>query len=310
MGILSGLKNFGVDMDGDIYGDNKAKQQAEEEAQTAARLAAADEARKAAEAAKKKQDEEPSLLLARSYECPVCDRPFKSLGVKANRARMVNSDIDLRPVYEPVDMLKYAVIACPNCGYAALTRNFQNITTNQKKVVREKICGNFKPIRNNDAKTVYSYDDAMGRYQMAFATAMATVAKPSEKAYLCLSMSWLARGQRKSLADTDFDYIKKLDECKVAERELQRKALEGFIYARQTEDYPMCGNMDQYTVDYIIAAMYFKTREFESAMKLLPDILVSSSANRRVKEKARDLKDRILAIKASNKAPTEEEMPD
>ena len=108
----------------------------------------------------------------------------------------------------------------------------------------------------------------------------------------------------------DFDYIKKLDECKVAERELQRKALEGFVYARQTEDYPMCGNMDQYTVDYIIAAMYFKTREFESAMKLLPDILVSSSANRRVKEKARDLKDRILAIKASNKAPTEEEMPD
>ena len=296
-------------MDDDIYGDNKARDNAESDARAAAAKAEAEAALKEAEERKKKEAEEPSYLLARSYTCPVCDKPFKSLAVKANRARVVSHDIDLRPVYEPVDSIKYIVISCPFCGYSARERIFPNITTNQKKMVREKISANFRPEPVMEDKKVYSYEEALGRFQMAFATAMATVAKSSEKAYLCLYMSWLVRGQRKNLSETDVTNITKIDEFRETEKELRKKALEGFIYARQTEDYPMCG-MDQYTVDYIIAALYYKTREFEKSMKLLPEIIVSSSASRGVKEKARLLKEKILAIKASNVMPEENSMED
>lgn len=295
MGVFSGLNNFGIDMGEDIYGDNKAKNNADADARAAAAAAEAEAAHKAAEEKKKKDAEEPNYLLARSYTCPVCDKPFKSLAVKANRARVVSHDVDLRPVYDPVDSLKYNVISCPYCGYSALTRVFPNITNNQKKMVKEKISSAFKPAAVISENGVYSYDEALGRMQMAFATAMATVAKSSEKAYLCLSMSWLVRGQREHLGNADSD---KLEELQMAEDELQKKALEGFVYARQTEDYPMCGNMDQYTVDYIIAALFYKSKDYDKALKLLPEIIVSASASKGIKDRARDLKEKIIAARS------------
>lgn len=297
-------------MDDDIYGDNKAKDNAESDARAAKAEAEAEAARKAAEERKKKEAEEPNYLLARSYTCPVCDKSFKALVVKANRTRVVGHDIDLRPQYEPVDSLKYTVISCPLCGYSALMRIFPNITTNQKKMVREKISSNFSPQAVMEEPTLYTYEDALGRFQMAFATAMATVAKSSEKAYLCLNMSWLVRGQRKTLSETEVANLPRIEELRDTEKGLRQKALDGFIYARQSEGYPMCGNMDQYTVDYIIAALFYKTREFEKAMKLLPEIIISSSASRGVKEKARELKEKILAIRASNVMPDEDSMED
>ncbi|MBQ8955636.1 MAG: DUF2225 domain-containing protein [Lachnospiraceae bacterium] len=310
MGILSGLKNFGINLNDDIYEDNKAKANAEEDARLAAKEAAEAQRKAAEEEKKKKLSEEPTYLLAKSYTCPVCDKPFKSLAVKANRSRVVDHDIDLRPKYEPVDTLKYTVVSCPNCGYSALTRTFPNITANQQKVVREKISKNFLAKPEDSNKSIYTYEEALERYELAFATAMATTAKTSEKAYLCLSMAWLVRGQRKALDDTQFDYVDKYMEYRNTERELQKKALEGFVYAVQTENFPMCGGMDQHTVDYIIAAMYYKTREFDKAMKILPDILISAGANKRIKDKARDLKDKILAIKASNVIPEEDDLED
>ena len=309
MGILSGLSKFGVNMDDDIYGENKARDNAESDARAAAR-AEAEAALKAAEEKKKREQEELSFILARSYTCPVCARPFKSLAVKANRARVVSHDLDLRPVYEPVDQLKYIVISCPYCGYSALTRSFSNITANQKKLVREKIGSNFSPEAVVDEKNFYTYEEALGRFQMAFATSMAIVARSSEKAYLCLNMSWLVRGQRKGIHAGDAKSLSEIDECREAERELRKKALEGFVYARQNEDFPMCGNMDQYTVDYLIAALYYKSGEFDKALKLLPEIVISTNASRGIKEKARTLKDKILAIKASKVIPDADSLED
>ena len=311
MGILSGLKNFGINLEDDIYEDNKAKANAGEDARAAARDTAEAERLVAEEEKKKKLNQEPAYLLAKSYECPVCNTSFKSLAVKTNRARVVGHDLDLRPRYEPVDTLKYTVVSCPCCGYSALTRNFSNITANQKKIVKEKISTNFLARPEEDAaRTIYTYDDALERYELAFATAMATTAKTSEKAYLCLSMSWLVRGQRKALDDTRFDYVDKYMEYWNTEKELQRKALEGFVYASQTENFPMCGSMDQHTVNYIIAAMYYKTREFDKAIKILPNIIIAPGARKGIKDNARELKDKILKIKASNVMPEENELED
>lgn len=309
MGILSGLKSMGIDLKSDyLYEDNKSNKDAE--AAAAAKTAAIEEAKRKAEEAKKKQTNEEEYLLAKSYTCPVCDGTFKSLTVKANRARVVAMDLDLRPVYDPIDSLKYNIVSCPGCGYSAFARNFPNIIASQKKVVREKISSTFKPDPSINEKKVYTYEESLGRYELALATAMRTVSKTSEKAYLCLMMSWIVRGQRKLLSEGEEGYAAKLEEYRSAERELQQNALEGFAYARQTEGYPMCGSMDQYTVDYIIAALYYKSREFDKSLKMLPDILVSASASKRIKDKARDLKDKIMAIKQSGRIPEPDEIED
>ncbi len=309
MGILSGLKSMGIDLkNDDLYEDNKSNKDAE--AAAAAKAAAVEDAKKKSEEAKNRQVNEEEYLLSKSYTCPVCDGTFKSLTVKANRARVVSMDLDLRPVYDPIDSLKYNIVSCPNCGYSAFARNFPNIIASQKKVVREKVSSTFKPDPSVNDKKIYTYEESLGRYELALLTAMRTVSKTSEKAYLCLMMSWIVRGQRRMLSEDDAEYAAKLEEYRNDERELQQNALEGFAYARQTEGYPMCGSMDQYTVDYLIAVLYYKNREFDKALKMLPDILVSASANRRIKDKARDLKDKIMAIKQSGRTPEPDEIED
>lgn len=306
MGILSGLKNFGVDLQkDDIYADNKSDGAAE--AAAAEKKAAEEAAAKKAAEAKNKKIDEADFLLAKSYTCPVCDAAFKSLTVKANRARRVDSDIDLRPIYDPIDMLKYQIVSCPECGYSGFARTFPYITANQKKAVREKIAFNFKPDPSKTGHTTHSYEEALERYQMALATDMVIGAKASEKADLCLMMAWVVRGQRKSLDESDPEYAGKLQECRSAEDELLKNALDGFIQARQTEGYPMCGNMDQHTVDYIIAALYYKSKEFDKSLKMLAEILISNSAGKAIKDKARLLKDKIMAIKQAGQVPDQME---
>ena len=38
------------------------------------------------------------------------------------------------------------------------------------------------------------------------------------------------------------------------DKEILKNALDGFVEARQTEDYPMCG-MDEITVEYLLAVL-------------------------------------------------------
>ena len=79
------------------------------------------------------------------------------------------------------------------------------------------------------------------------------------------------------------------------EKAYLKNALEGFLGARRTENFPMCG-MDELTVDYLIAALATVFEQYDVAKKLLGNILVSRVASNRLKDKARDLKDTIAKV--------------
>ena len=67
----------------------------------------------------------------------------------------------------------------------------------------------------------------------------------------------------------------------------------------------MCG-MDEPTVDYVIAVTATKFEQFDVASKLVSSIITSVSANPRMKDKARDLKDQIVKqVKMKNAAKKE-----
>ncbi len=272
MGILSGLDQFGLgDLENaDLYasgqnGEDKAAQQ-------------------------HKEPTEIDFLFDKSYTCPICDKEFKTRTVKVGKAKLLGTDSDLRPKYDKIDSLKYDIILCPSCGYASLARYFKVITPPQAKLVKENISKGFKPLPE---KPVYSYDDALERYKLTLANAIVKRGKASEKAYICLKMAWLVRGKSEELDITDPDYDALLKSCKDDEMELLKSALEGFISARQSESFPMCG-MDETTVDYLIAVTAAKFQRYDIAAKMVSGILLSPNANARMKDKARDLKQQIL----------------
>ena len=289
-GLLSGLGRFGLDsLEGmDLYG--KPKQEEKEKKV---------EEKKAAPVV-----QEQDLLFDKTYRCPVCDKEFKSRTVKAGKARLVGSDSDLRPKYEHVDMLKYDVIMCPCCGYSALSRYFKFITSPQAKLIKEKISANFKS-RDEVPKEIYTYDEALERYKLTLVNAIVKMAKSSEKAYICIKTAWLLRGKGENLDKDEKGYAEKKKKIDEEEREFLKNALDGFLAARQSESFPMCG-MDESTVDYLIAVTAAKFEQYDVAMKLISGVIVSTSANTRMKDRARAFKEQIMKqIKMKNAAGSE-----
>ena len=109
---------------------------------------------------------EKALLIDKQYTCPVCDKQFHSKVVKANSAKFVDTMADLRPIHSNINITKYDAICCPNCGFAALTKNFTNTTATQRKLIREKISSNYK----SHPETVcdfYTTEMAISRMKMA-----------------------------------------------------------------------------------------------------------------------------------------------
>ena len=240
-------------------------------------------------AEKKAEISEEDLIFDKSYTCPVCDHEFKSKMVRTGKVRLIGADSDLRPKYQGVDSLKYDAILCPRCGYAALNRYFNFVMSGQAKSIRDNISSSF--VYHPESDKVYSYDDALLRHKMALLNTVVKNGKNSERAYTCLKMAWLTRGKRELLMTGEY----KNDEIQALvkeERELLKNALEGFEAAFQKEDFPMCG-MDQYTMLYLMAELSRRTGQNDAAKRYVSKVLVARGAQKRIKEKAFALKEKL-----------------
>ncbi len=233
---------------------------------------------------------EEDFLFEKKYKCPVCDSEFEAKTVRTGKVKMKGVDIDLRPDYDELDQNKYDVIACTACGYAALGRYFPNLNKVQIEDIRLKVCMNYKHEPNRDS--IYSYEFAKRLYQLALANAVVKKAKNSEKAYLCLKFAWVIRGETQRFDPSEEGYEAKKKENDEQEKELLTNALNGFVMARQTEEFPIAG-MDSTTLDYLIAALAVETQQKDIANKMISDILSSRTANSRIKDKARILKEML-----------------
>ena len=50
------------------------------------------------------------FVFGKKWTCPICGKDFKNPTVKSSKARMIRSDLDLRPVYENINTPKYHVV--------------------------------------------------------------------------------------------------------------------------------------------------------------------------------------------------------
>lgn len=280
-GLLSGLSGLGLDNleKADIFGKEE-----KEEA-------------KAKQAVKTPEDLEKEFIFEKQMTCPVCDEKFNVKIMKTGRAKLIGTDFDLRPKYEGIDAVKYDAILCPHCGYAALTRYFEHVSAGPAKLIRENISKNVQLHTFHD--DIYTYEEAEERYKLCLANAVVKRARNSEKAYICLKSAWLSRGYAEHLENKGESGTPKYKELKEQEEVYLSNAYEGFKEACSSEVFPMCG-MDEVTVDYLMAELAGHLKKYDEANKLISSILTSHNANPRMKDKARDLKDRILAEKKNS----------
>lgn len=282
-GILSGLSRLGL---GNLENvDIFAQPKKEEE-------------HKHKEAEKAPEVQEKDLIYDKSYKCPVCEKSFPARVMKTGKARLIGMDRDLRPRHEAIDSVKYDAIVCPNCGCAALSRYFDQIGQTQAKLIREGISSKVQ-LKTYTGET-YSYEQALERYQLCLANAVVKRGKTSEKAFICLKTAWLVRGYREALesgselVEGSAEKRKALAaELAASEKSYLENAYKGFSEARQTEGFPMCG-MDEMTMDYLLGVLAYENGAYDVASRMVATILTSTSANARIKDKARELKEDIL----------------
>ena len=242
--------------------------------------------------------EEKDFLFDKTYQCPCCEMEISSRTIRTGKARLIGADPDMRPRYEKVEPLKYDVIMCDVCGYTALSRFFTYLTAGQKKLIQEKISMTFNP---PTVKETYSYADALERYKMALACSVVKNAKASEKAYICLKMGWLARSYAESLEQDFEEDTESKQKAMEMEDAFLHNAYDGFLMAIGKEDFPMCG-MDEVTIDYLLATLAARFGQYDTASKLVASVLTSRSANTRMKDRARDLKEQILQKRREGEA--------
>ncbi|MBQ8412650.1 MAG: DUF2225 domain-containing protein [Lachnospiraceae bacterium] len=271
MGLFSGMEKFGLSnfKDAEVLQKNNQK--------------VADMMEKATAVPEFKEED---ALFDKHYTCPVCDLKFATRSIRAGKVKLKDKDIDLRPIYENIDPLKYDVITCDKCGYSSLVRYFGKLTVRQSKEIKEAVGTNFKGI-NNDMQ-VYSYDDAIERYKLALICSIVKNAKNGERAYTLLKLAWVIRGKRSGLSPKDEEYKALYNE----EIECIKNAYDGFVQAISNEPFPIAG-MDENTLKYIMSDMARRLKKYDEAAKLLGSVITSKTANSRLKEEALKLKEII-----------------
>ena len=275
-GIFSGLESMGIKLQSEDIFQETPKQEKKEEEKVVVQI------------------KEEDMLFDKSYDCPVCAYKFKSRTLRTGKARLIRTDMDLRPKFEGIEPLKYDVVMCPKCGFTALTRYFVPMPSIQRKLIMEKISANFKP--QLFYGMVFSYEEAINRYKLALANAVVKNGHASEKAYICLRAGWLVRSYIEEMLQEDQADNRKIRQAESLQNEFLKNAYDGFLAARSSEGYPMCG-MDEPTVDLLLANLAIRFGHYDVASKIISTMIVSPACNNRMKDHFRDLKDELAKIK-------------
>ncbi|MDR0957981.1 MAG: DUF2225 domain-containing protein [Clostridiales bacterium] len=236
---------------------------------------------------KKQSDKKIKLedyVYLREFECPLCFTSFKNTFVKTTKVHLVKTDTDLKPSYEPVDPLYYDIISCPSCGYSAMKTHFKYISDKQHDILMKEFINSCKP---QQYPLIYSMEQAVERYKLALFCATKKRVKNSEKAMLCLKLSWLMRD-----AGLEFQ-----------EKGFEEHAYNGFLQAYQTEYFPMFG-MNELALTYLLGDLARRLGNLDVAMRYISTVLTSKSVELKLKERAQKVRN---LIKAAREKETNEE---
>ncbi len=239
------------------------------------------------------KSDEKTLILDRNYTCPICDKKIKAKAVKTNSAKFVETKADLRPIHSNINVNKYETICCPNCGFAALTKNFTNTTQTQRRLIRENIQANYKSHEETPCD-FYTTEMAISRMKMTLLCTVKKQAKDSEIGNVCLKLSWLYQDLADELPEDDPASAKKRENYLNEANNAAMNAYEHLTKARMNEDFPIAG-MSETTLDYLLAYYSYVRGEYSTSMQYLSGVVSNRSTSPRLKDKCLELKDLVNA---------------
>lgn len=238
-------------------------------------------------------DYEKTLLLDKTYTCPICDKKIKVKSVKTNVAKFVGTGPDLRPSHSNINVTKYEVASCNYCGYTALVKDFPNTTQIQRKLLREKIQANYKSHEEVPCDS-YSVETAISRLKMALLCTVSKAGKESEIGNICLKINWLYQDLVDELSEAEPDYEDKKTAYLAEAHNQAMNAYEHLSKARMEENYPIAG-MNESTLDYLLSYLAYEKGEYQTSMQYLSGVVTTRGISPRLKDKCLELKELVNA---------------
>ncbi|MGE4283819.1 MAG: DUF2225 domain-containing protein [Clostridia bacterium] len=224
---------------------------------------------------------ETDFLFDRKFHCPVCNSHITARSVKASSIRILSRDSDFMIHYKNPNPMLYDICVCTECGYAASSSQFNNLSPTQIGLIREKICTKWNP---KTYSPIYNLDIAIERYKLALLNSIVKNGKASEKAFLCLRLSWLNRLKN----DTE------------NEKKFSQQALENFLQAFEKESFPIAG-LDEPSLIYLIGELYRRAEDDNNALLWFSRVLSNRTATNKIKDMARDQKYLMVQEKTESK---------
>lgn len=212
-------------------------------------------------------------IFLKQITCPVCNNIFKTPAVKVNAPRIASKDSDFFIRYLVENPYFYEVWLCPNCGYAALKTDFEKIRNFQCKLIKENITPKWV---NREYPIPFNENVAIERYKLALLNSLVIESKSSTKAIICLKIAWMFR----LLSDT------------ISENNFLSQALIAFNDTYINEKLPVYG-LDRFSIMFLIGELNRRIGEDKTALRWFSEVITSIGAPQKIKEMARDGKDKI-----------------
>lgn len=212
-------------------------------------------------------------IFFKSVDCPACKNSFKTPTIKVNVPRVASRDSDFFIRYIADNPYFYEVWICPSCGYSALKSYFPKLRDYQAKLVKEKITPKWV---DREYALPFNEKIAIERYKLALVNSLIIESKSSTKGIICLKIAWI--------------YRLILDETN--EKNYIKQALIALEDAYINEKLPIYG-LDRFSIMYLIGELNRRIGENTIALRWFSEVITSIGAPQKVKEMARDSKDKI-----------------
>jgi uncharacterized protein (DUF2225 family) len=215
-------------------------------------------------------------VYGKSITCPVCGMSTKNQRPKKGSYRLGKKHSDLMQSYEGINVLFYEIDFCNECGYAALPTYFNNVNDSQKTLIKDNITSKWKKSTYGEE---YTLVDGIAQHKLALLNAIIKKSSLSEKALICLRLSWLYR----------------ISGEKDNERRFQEQAVTEFEKAYETERLPI-GGLDKEHLLYLIGELHRRIGNYSNASTYFSQVLTSTIAPSKLKEMVRDARELMKEI--------------
>ncbi len=190
--------------------------------------------------------------------CPICEKEFAIVKVKAKSTRIIKQDTDFCPYYEGVNPLFYESIVCSHCGFGVHVSNFSaEINKYAKEKNRKSVQSSWTP---RDMSGERDTDQALNAFKLVLFNLVVREELRSEQAKICMRIAWLYRYKN----DNE------------NERKYLKHALEHYTYAYQKEDLTKSG-VDEFICLFMIAELSRRLDMNEESLRWFSRLIASYS---------------------------------